>query len=132
MSPEERIPARVRAFIAEHVHSVELLEILLMLYDHRGGAPWTVDAVNAQLRGNRDSVGRRLRDLESRGLVSRGPGTEVTYRFDPKTPELAETVDELKTAYGIFRLRIIEMIFARARTSMEAFSEAFRLKKEDE
>jgi DNA-binding IclR family transcriptional regulator len=71
------VPAQV--VIADHVVSVQQLEILLLLRRYR--EQWcTAVQVNDHLHGGRNTVRRRLEELAMRGLVIR---SDAGFRYGP-------------------------------------------------
>ena len=83
------IPDDVAEFIAGHINSVELLEVLLLLRE-RSGELWTDERVAQELRINPVSTAARLKALSARGLLSSTDG--VAYRYAPATTALDTTV----------------------------------------
>jgi hypothetical protein len=62
------------------------------------------------------SVLRRLGDLRDRGFLRSLDGTEeATFVYSPRTPELADAVTELASAYAVRPHVIIRLIFSGAR-----------------
>lgn len=122
------IPEEVRRFVLQCIDSVEQLEVLLLL--HRSPAVvWSPEAVATTLYSNPDSIARRLAGLHARGLLS---VTEASsYRYLPKTPELAATVTLLADTYRQRRVAVITVIASKPMENVRAFSDAFRLRKKD-
>ena len=123
------LPEIVRRLLAEHINSVEQLEVLLLLRD-RAERSWTPAQASEQIRSGADSVARRLQDLHKRGFVTReeeGP----TYRYAPP-PERVAAIDALARAYAERRHQVIELIFAKPIENLRVYSDAFRLRKEPE
>jgi DNA-binding Lrp family transcriptional regulator len=121
------ISEQVRNLLAEHISSVEQLEILLFLREESSSS-WTADQINERIRSSLSSVASRLADLEARGFVRRdGAG----FRYDPP-PDRAAAVDELAVAYAERRFTVIELIFAGPADKTAAFARAFRFRKDDD
>src|SRR3954451_7900715 len=100
------LPDIVRRLIAEHIVSVEQLEVLLLLRS-RPERSWTGQQASEQVRSGADSVARRLTDLCKRGfLAPEGAG----YRYSPP-PERVAALDALARAYAERRHQVIELIF---------------------
>jgi hypothetical protein len=116
------IPDSVRKFIADHIDSVEQLEVLILLREHRDRAI-TVEAINTQIRSSTTSVRGRLDALVRRGLVEQ-EGT--VYRYAPPA-ELDGVMAELTRNYAEQRFTVIELIFARPTDKLRAFADAFRV-----
>lgn len=121
------MPVSVAAFLRDHVNSVELLEVLLLL--HRDAArTWTPQTIASELRIQPRSVEGRCAALARLGLIQ-AVGGEV--RFDPKAP-LAGVVDGVAEAYRTHRVAIIELIFSKPPDASRVFADAFVFKKPGE
>lgn len=113
-----------RRLIAEHIHSVEQLEVLLLLRATPEKA-WSAAEVARALVSQADTAETRLIDLEQRGLISRG---EDGWRYDPGRRE--REVTQLAEAYGTRRVAVVGLIFSKPSDSVTSFSDAFRLRKD--
>lgn len=118
----------VERFIAAHIHSVEQLEVLLLL--HRGGdREWSAQDVSRELSSHPHSVESRLLDLRARGLIEAredGPGG-LSYRFAPPAA-LVATIAALQQAYTERRVTVITAIFAKPIDSIRTLADAFRIR----
>jgi hypothetical protein len=103
------ISDRVKALVGEHIVSVEQLEVLLLLRQHRG-LEWTPAQVNDQLRSSIGSVAERLADLESRRFLRYEAGR---YQYDSTNSHDA-AVAELAAAFTERRFSVIELIYSMA------------------
>ena len=128
------------AFVRQHIGSIELLEVLLLLH-RRPEEAWDADTVAAELRIQPRSVAGRLAVLNGMGLakpqasgtdppppsqngaVNGYPTTEL-FRFEPESA-LAPLVDELAAVYQTHRVRIIEIIFSQPADNIRVFADAF-------
>ena len=125
------IGADLERFIAQHVHSVEQLEVLLLLRNS-GEREWTASEVSRALSSHPHSVETRMLDLRSRGLVaSREAEREFVFRYAPQ-PGLDRLVDQLAHAYGERRTSVINLIFSKPIDSVRTLADAFRLRKPGE
>lgn len=115
-------------FIRDHIHSVEQLEILLLLQSDEN-REWAAEEVNKLLKSDKTSVEARLNDLYSRNLLlKREGGTETLFKFsdDPLTKL---SVEEIRNSYKVFPVRMIETIYLRKNESLDAFAASFRIRK---
>lgn len=114
------------AFLRQHVHSVEQLEILLLLFMHPD-KKWSASDVSVEMRSASASASARLTELARSGLLvnDEGAGT-FSYR---SAAEHDESVALLAATYAERRHAVIEAIFAPASGSMEMFAEAFRFRR---
>ena len=105
---QSSIPDDVRNFIHRHITSVEQVDILLLLRE-TASRWWSAPEVARSLRGNPDSVGRRLEQLRANSFVVSGPHG---YRYGPATDRLARDVAELADVYARRRHTVITTIFS--------------------
>jgi DNA-binding IclR family transcriptional regulator len=127
----DEIAPDLRRFLRESVHSYEHLELLLF---GREGRRLTVDLVAAKLKISISAAVEALEHLCDRGLLSREPASDTTYRFRPATPELAKLVDDMAVAYDDQRLALVKLMnehaVERVRTAaMRIFADSFVLGK---
>jgi hypothetical protein len=131
---DDGIPARVKQLITEHVDSVMQLEVLLLLAGEGGQAPrlWTAAELAQQLRVDAAWVEATLRGMAGRGLVAVTDTAAAApqFRYEPRTPELAASVNELAAAYADRRVTVIGLIFAKPTDKLRSFADAFRLRKD--
>jgi len=125
----DELPIGVKAFIAEHIHSVEQLEVLLLLRTDPS-KEWSAEAVSREIRSNPTSAAHRLSGLYAHGLLEVRQDSEPLYRYSPRTKELEKSVTMLAHAYTLYRVKIVELIYSRPKDRLLTFADAFRLKKE--
>ena len=123
----DALPPRIQGFLGAHIHSVEQLEVLLLLRAH-AATEWSAHAVARELRIAESSAGGRLEDLCLRGLLTRGRDPD-TLRYAAPSGELGRAVDELAQLYPQRRVSIITFIFSRPNERLRSFADAFRLKR---
>ncbi|HEX4719919.1 MAG TPA: hypothetical protein VH300_15445 [Thermoleophilaceae bacterium] len=124
MTPDE-LPALARALIDRHIHSVEQLEVLLLLR----AAPdkdWTPAEVARTLVSRPDTAEQRLVDLANRGLL-RANASNFRYAPDGET-DIA--VRQLAAAYATRRTRVIARIFSKPEDAAPGVREAFRISED--
>ena len=124
------IPNDVAQFVAEHIHSLEQLEVLLLL---RASAPreWDGATIARELRFDPGSAAKRLADLAARGLATAIDEAKGTYRYEPVPPEQDDLVRRLAEAYDQRRVSVITLIFSKPSDTIRSFADAFRLRKDD-
>ncbi len=66
----DALPKEVRDFVDDHLHAVEQLEVLLLLYRDRPRR-WRAETITLALGSSRESIARRLGDLVGHGLAER-------------------------------------------------------------
>src|SRR5438046_1450889 len=97
----DQIPSQVETFVSDYIGSIAELELVLLLAENPSRA-WTVDAAARQLYVTPASVDAVLARMSSKGLLSHGADG---YRYSPRTPGVAETVNTLKDLYATRRLK---------------------------
>lgn len=125
--PESGLPAEVEQFIADHVRTVEHLEVLLAV----AAVPThTVTAIEVfgTVRSSEASVRERLEELANEGLLTQH-GEQ--FRLNPQKPNLPGTLVELGRAYKERSIRVIQMIYSDRRRAMRELSDAFRLRRKE-
>lgn len=126
---EPELPGKLQRFIAQHIESVEKLEVLLLLFNS-AGTKWSSQSVYQKIQSNPRSVARRLAELTAQGFLSKD--SENNFQFVPKTPELGDAVALLKAEYEQRRVKVIEAIFSQSTEQMRRFADAFRIRKESD
>ena len=119
------ITQEAQEFIAQHVQSVEQLEIFLTLGD--GNRSWSVDEVFRKIQSNENSIAECLGYFarEEVAILEK----EGRYRLSGKSPNLVLINAELQKAYRERQVTIIEMIYKKPR-QIQSFADAFRLRKD--
>jgi hypothetical protein len=126
----EDITPRVRQFIVDRLDSVMQLETLLLLAGQPGKV-WTAAELAHHLRIAGEWVEAQLRAMSGAGLVRVDESAGAAqFRFEPRTQELAETVDELARAYADRRVTVIGLIFSKPLDKIRSFADAFRFRKD--
>jgi predicted transcriptional regulator len=125
MSDESLSPA-VRTFIAQHLASVEELEILLFLLAAHG-KPQTIESVYQTILSSKSSVERALEKFIAAGLARRESPDLPAYSIQPAQ---AAVVQELQDTYRRLSVRVIEAIYQKPRDAAQTFADAFKFKRE--
>jgi hypothetical protein len=121
------IPDRVVRLVGEHIHSVEQLEVLLLLR-RAPEREWTASDVAVELATVPQSAADRLEDLAHRGFLAKAA---ERYRYDGSDHGRDAAVGELEDAYARRRVTVIGLIFAKPSESIRTFADAFRIRKEE-
>ncbi|MBI4474162.1 MAG: hypothetical protein HY646_15940 [Acidobacteria bacterium] len=125
------LPETVQQFITKYIHSVDQLEILLLLRNSPN-REWTAAEVSRELFTQPDVAEMRLDELASNNLlIAKKTGDKSSYRYGAHGP-LDHAVSELAQTYPKFRVSIINLIFSKPIDKIRTFADAFRLKKEEE
>jgi hypothetical protein len=127
------ITPEVERFIRAHVHSVEQLEVLLLL-SGAADRQWSAAQVSQQLQRQVDSVAGRLHSFAEQGLLQASGESPRLYRYSPGDSD-RDAIRALEQAYRIRKDAVIQLIFTpasggAASNSLRAFSDAFRIRKD--
>ena len=123
------IPDDVAQFIRDHIDSIELLEVLLLLRE-RSGDVWSAETVARELRINPVSTTTRLEKLTSLDLLA--DQGDASYRYAPATSAIDTLIQRVAECYRERRVTMITMIFSKPSDSARDFADAFRLRKKEE
>lgn len=128
--PSLRFPASVRRFLVQSIASVEQLEVVLLI--HR--APdrfWDAIAIAEHLGLRTDHANAALEALAGQSLLDIRLGETIKYRFNPASSEQRECVKRLADLWRERREDVIREM-TRTRSSLTDFSDAFRIKWDDD
>lgn len=126
------MPERVRELISRSIHSIEALEVLLVL---RGTVvrTWTAAQLASELRLPESAVVTALQALVlSQLALQASDESPLPYQYRLQQPEAEETVDELAKTYARNRVEVLMQISSNAidrvrKGALKTFSDAFRL-----
>ena len=125
-----RISAAARAFLAAHIHSIMQLELLLLV--HRDPATaWSAQDASRELRSPVGWVEAQLVDFAGQGLLRFDGGDPGTFRYDRDARQTA-AIDELARLYPGRRTSIIKLIFSPPTRDVQSFSDAFRIRDDED
>ncbi|MFO1499341.1 MAG: hypothetical protein U1G07_13260 [Verrucomicrobiota bacterium] len=116
--PGEFFDEALRRFIAEHIDSVETLEILLLL-NANPGEVWTVDGVFKVIKSNPASIHVRLKRLHQMGFLRLDEQGRYCYNASDGSVEL---VAKLALAYHQSRVRVLETVFSDSMDQARTFA----------
>ena len=122
---EPAIPVEVSRFLEANIQSVEQLEILLLLkagHDQE----WLPREVYQRILTNVHSVEESMDRLCGKGLLRKSEASK--YQFI-STPESDRILDRLAVLYKEMPARILYALYGPARPDIQAFSQAFDLRK---
>ena len=117
----------LQQFILKHIETVDHLRALLLLRTDAARA-WTAADVTSQLYLQPKHATAVLSSLATSGLAEE-TGPEPSFRYCPRTEQLARQCDELATLDRERPVTLIKLIYSRPET-LEAFADAFKLRRE--
>lgn len=119
----------LEAFIAAEIHTLEQLEILLLL----SGNPhkwWAPKAVYEVVKSSQASVSDRLAEMARHGILKSEKAAEVHYQFSPSDEALWKIVSELREAYKERSVKVVQAIYSKPPDGVQEFAKAFQLRKD--
>jgi hypothetical protein len=115
----------VSRFIGSSFPSVWTLELLLLLKRER--RPWAREELIGALRASELVVSQALDSLVAGGLASVSEEGAV---YMPVSDSVAELVDQAGDLYAVKPNKVRRMIVTSSASSITAFADAFRLRKD--
>ena len=115
MSPLPPISGSVRRFVADHIPSIERLEILLLLAEAKTRS-WSLPQIEERIRSTADSVRRNVSSLVEQQLIVPTRNSPAAFRYAAE-PAVDELVKKLANAYRTYRVTTIELIYSQQRTT---------------
>ena len=124
------IPEDARQFLLTSIDSIAQLEGLLWLRAHVGQG-WDAATLARHLYIAEVEAAALLEPLVQRGLVAVEQGQ---YAYRPATPELDDMVARIADLYRQYLIPVTNLIHAKppdkSKSRIEAFADAFRLRKD--
>lgn len=120
------IPLDVRQFVAEHIDSVGLLEVLLLLRA-APEKPWSAAEVGRALVTGDAAAATHLERLRGHRLAVDVDGA---YRYAPP-PDQQATVDTLAECFARRRHTVIGLIYGGPERSATLLADAFRVRRQE-
>lgn len=120
------ISQKAQSFLAQHIQSVEQLEIFLAL----GTEPerfLSAREIFQRIQSSEKSISTCLEHFSQTGLAV--ADDHGGYRLADQS-DLLELVAELKQAYRERRVTVIEMIYKGPSDQIQSFADAFRIRKD--
>jgi hypothetical protein len=127
MAPAD-FPADVRALIDRHLISMDYVEVLLRLR-RDGERAWRSEELASELRIEAARAAQALHDLAAAGLA-RAAGNR--YLYAPRSDSDRKAVDGLAVMYNERPVTLVRAIYDRPARALRSFSDAFRIRGQDE
>jgi hypothetical protein len=125
------LPEDVRRFLDENIESLEQLEILRVLAEEPG-REWSAGELAAEIQAEPSAAASHMAALAARGLVATSARRgEAVARHGSRSPDLGDRLARVLAAYRERPVTMIKLVYAKANERLRAFSDAFRLRKED-
>lgn len=117
----------IKKFILDKITSIEQISILLLLQQDPQKT-WTTEKISEELRSADLAIQQRLEDLYTAGVLNKPEGAEFSYR--PASDKIKSLVTNLIEAYQKRPTWVIDLIYSRPIDAIQAFSEAFKIRRE--
>lgn len=127
--PFDDVPESVRQFVLSTIDSVELLRVLLLLFE----APsrrWSAADITRELRSSDSSIDKRLHDLYDRRVLSPEANRDAVHQYIPYSGESHAAVEKLVDFHRHRPYRLIDLIYSKPNEALRAFADAFKIKKD--
>jgi hypothetical protein len=126
------IPEAVRRFIVKHIHSVDQLELLVLLRKNPQ-QEWRPIEISKALERDAGVIEALLKSLESTELITyRDVSGERRYSGSLKNPDLLLGLQELSRWYSTHRVSVVGIIFSKPNDKIQTFADAFRIRQEED
>ena len=122
----DQIPTDIQRFILTSIDSVPHLEAILLLRGSEG--PWTAANMAKSLFITERKAEEILADLCKAGFSS--VDESGTFRYDPISEKLRETMDELSQIYPKNLVQVSHLIHGKLDRQAKSFGDAFKWKKD--
>lgn len=121
--------AAVCAFINAYIESIDVLRVLLHLARHPDKA-WTIGDISKATALPVESVSAQIPKLVAAGLVvNANEGDIAGFKYGPRATEFEQMVQELIQLDDQMPVTLIRLVYARKSGSVQAFADAFRLRR---
>ena len=124
------VPPLVLAFVADHLTSVDELQLLLTCMQS-GDRWWDARSAARELGVSETAARRALDRLAAHNLFDLKVTGDVRYQVRPGTAELAAAAQALLEAYRRNPVGIINGLASSPRRRLRDFADAFRIRKDD-
>ncbi|HYJ17186.1 MAG TPA: hypothetical protein VE170_16965 [Candidatus Limnocylindria bacterium] len=123
------IPEEVKQFIFEKIDSVAEMEALLLLRSNPE-ASWSIASLAKRLYIDEGQTAKIVDHLCREGLLTISSNEQASYRYEPKSVELQNSVDRVAEMYTKHLVPISTLIHSKPRVRAQEFADAFRLRKD--
>ena len=130
MSPS-LVPPLVLAFVADHVRSLDELQVLLAVVQ----APdrwWDATSAGRELGIAATAAQRALDALAGRNLLDIRITGDVRYQFRPGTDALRAAALATEDTYRTNPLGVVQLVAQTSRRGLRDFADAFRIRRDDD
>lgn len=124
----EEIPDDVQRFILTSVPSVPYLEAMLLLRNEAGHA-WDGARLARRLYMSEKAADELLAALHAAGVLRQTQKAQ-SFRYQPVTDTLRETIDTLADTYARQLVDVTNLIHSKTSKKAQQFADAFKWRKD--
>ncbi len=127
---DQQISADVREFFLKYIHTIEQLQVLLLVHSNTA-KKWSAHDISDELRIDPISASHRLMELHYRGILAHKDGASILdhYQYKPND-EVGKIIDETARLYAEEKSKVINLIQARYPEELAQLADAFKFKKD--
>lgn len=129
--PQHELPLVTATFLAEHIRSVEDLQLLIALVQ----TPerwWDAAAAARELSVTRSAAARLLDHLARHNLLDIKITGDVRYQFRPGTDALHEAAVACADEYRRNPIAVLRAVTSQPQRRLRHFADAFRIRHRDD
>lgn len=123
-----RISEELQRFVVDNIDSIAQLEALLFLREHRDRS-WSCGSVAERIYSSEEVIASLLGKLTERGFITPNGVSPITFRYRPRTQEIARKVDQLAEVYAKYLVPVTNLVHKKSRRNIEGIADAFNIKR---
>lgn len=122
------LPSIVEQFLLRNIDSVAEMEALLLLR-READVSWDKESLAKRVYIAPEAADIILQSLLRRGFVIKTEEAGVpTYRYGPRSDDLASAVDSLADCYSKYLIPITNLLHSKPGSAVQHFADAFRFR----
>lgn len=126
----EHIPDDLQRFILVSIPSVPYLEAMLLLRNETEQG-WDSTRLAHRLYMSEKAAGELLTELHAAGVLEAdGPDGAPSFRYQPSSDGLRETISRLAATYARQLVDVTELIHSKTSKKAQQFADAFKWRKD--
>jgi hypothetical protein len=126
---DDLLPDDVKAFLLRYIDSIAHLEALLLLRANAELA-WSAETLAKRLYTPVQETAEILARLCADGFLAAQGSAPLLYQYHCPSREQAHMVEQVAVFYAHYLIPITHLIHAKPRTRVQAFADAFKLRKD--
>lgn len=124
------IPEDVKQFLLKNIDSIAQWEGLLLLCANPA-KEWSAQAVAQSIYVSEQETAHLLTQLAAQDiLICSETEASVTYRYQPKSPEMAQTISRAAGLYRQYLIPVTNLIHSKPKMRVQKFADAFKIRKD--